>query len=117
VGAPQNRLYELAVRLQKSGVDITIFTAMPNYPVMQIHEGYKGKRYVLEKMNGIEVHRSYIFVSENKGVVSRLMNYFSFVFSSLYFGVFKLKKYDFILCESPPLFLGISAWLNLKIIY
>jgi glycosyltransferase involved in cell wall biosynthesis len=65
-------------------------------------------------MNGIEVHRSYIFVSENKGVVSRLMNYFSFVFSSLYFGVFKLKKYDFILCESPPLFLGISAWLLCK---
>ena len=30
VGAPQNRLYELAIRLKKMGVDVTVLTAMPN---------------------------------------------------------------------------------------
>ncbi len=46
VGAPQNRLFELAVRLQKMGIHITILTAMPNYPKNKIHANYLGKKYV-----------------------------------------------------------------------
>ena len=38
VGAPQNRLSELALRLIEEGVEITVLTAMPNYPQMEIHE-------------------------------------------------------------------------------
>ena len=38
VGAPQNRLFELAVRLQENETKVTIFTAMPNYPQMEIHD-------------------------------------------------------------------------------
>lgn len=46
-------------------------------------------------------------------MVFRLMNYFSFVLSSLLIGTFKAGKQDVVLCESPPLFLGISAlWLK-----
>lgn len=109
VGAPQNRLYEIAVRLKQRGVDIEVLTAMPNYPKMEIHDGYRGKWYVKEDMNGMTIHRAWIWVSKNKGIVSRLMNYFSFVFSSMWIGFFKLNKADYLLCESPPLFLGISA--------
>src|ERR1700719_1032823 len=109
VGAPQNRLYEIAVRLKQKDVDIEVLTAMPNYPKMEIHEGYKGKWYVKENMDGMTVHRSWIWVSKSKGIFSRLMNYFSFVFSSIWIGSFKLRKADYLLCESPPLFLGLSA--------
>jgi hypothetical protein len=62
VGAPQNRLFELAIRLQKKGADISVLTAMPNYPQMEIHKEYKGKFYSFEMMNNMKVHRSYIFV-------------------------------------------------------
>jgi glycosyltransferase involved in cell wall biosynthesis len=115
VGAPQNRLYELAIRLQKEGVDITVLTAMPNYPSMEIHKSYLGKKYFYEEMEGLKVHRSSIFVSKNKSIIKRLQNYFSFVWSSYIIGRKKLdSNYDFILCESPPLFLGISAYLLSK---
>jgi glycosyltransferase involved in cell wall biosynthesis len=114
VGAPQNRLYEMAVRLQKKGVEIEVLTAMPNYPKMEVHEAYKGKWYAKENMNGMTVHRSWIYVSKNTGIFSRLLNYFSFVFTSMWVGTFKLSKADYLLCESPPLFLGISAlWLKM----
>lgn len=109
IGAPQNRLFELALRLKKNGIDIDVFTAMPNYPQMKIHQEYKGKWYLKEELEGLVVHRSFIYVSSSKAVISRLANYFSFVFSSMFYGLFKLKKYDYIFCESPPLFLGISA--------
>jgi glycosyltransferase involved in cell wall biosynthesis len=122
VGAPQNRLFELAIRLKKKGADITVLTAMPNYPKMEIMEGYRGKYFFSEEMEGIKVFRAMIFVSKSKSILPRLLNYFSFVFSSFFVGVIKVKKVDYIFCESPPLFLGISAfWLkffkNSKLIF
>lgn len=115
VGAPQNRLFELAIRLQQKGVEVTILTAMPNYPQMQIHTAYKGRFYQYEEMNGLHVHRSWIYVSKNKGIFKRLLNYFSFVKTSFLVGLFKLGKFDYIICESPPLFLGITAYLLKKL--
>jgi glycosyltransferase involved in cell wall biosynthesis len=114
VGAPQNRLFELALRLKKSGVDITVLTAMPNYPQMEIYEGYKNKKYVYEEMEGMKIHRSSIYVSKNKSIVSRLRNYFSFVISSARVGSARLENFDFLMCESPPLFLGYSAMFLAK---
>jgi len=111
VGAPQNRLYELALRLKSKGIDISVLTAMPNYPQMIIHKEYKGKCYCKEDMNGLIVHRTWIYVSKSKKIIFRLLNYFSFVFSSLWFGLIKIRKHDVLLVESPPLFLGITAYL------
>lgn len=109
VGAPQNRLYELAVRLRQKGMNISILTAMPNYPKMVVQENYKGRFYCNEKMNNLTVHRCYIFVKRSNSIIIRLLNYFSFVFSSAVIGAFKVKKFEYIFCESPPLFIGISA--------
>lgn len=109
VGAPQNRLYELAVRLQQKGANITVLTAMPNYPQMKIYSGYEGLKYKYEEMDGLKVHRSSIYVSENRGIISRLRNYFSFVQSSWKTGKNIPGNFDYIFCESPPLFLGITA--------
>lgn len=114
VGAPQNRLYELAVRLKQRGIDVSILTAMPNYPQMEIHKNYKGKCFCKEEMDGMTIYRSWIYVSKSKSVVKRLLNYFSFVFSSLFYGLFKLKRQDILLVESPPLFLGATAYLLAK---
>ncbi len=113
VGAPQNRLFELALRLQQQGWQVDILTAMPNYPKMKIQEAYKGKWLLREEMFGLSVYRSWIYVSTAKSIFKRLINYFSFVKSSAIYGTFGLPgKYDLIICESPPLFLGISAlWL------
>ena len=111
VGAPQNRLYELAVRLQERGAEVTILTAMPNYPQMVIHKEYKGRWHAKEQMNGLTVHRSWIYASTSKGIAKRLLNYYSFVISSLFTGLFRLPKHDYILVESPPLFLGKTAYL------
>lgn len=109
VGAPQNRLFELAVRLKKSGLDVSVLTAMPNYPQMKIYDGYEGKDYLYEEIEGVPVHRASIYLPKNKSIVERLKNYFSFVYSSARVGNNKVGEVDAILCESPPLFLGYSA--------
>ena len=111
VGAPQNRLFELALRLQAKGFDCTVLTAMPNYPQMKIYEGYQGKKVLYEEISGLKVHRTSIYVPKSKSIFQRLLNYFSFVFSSWKYGRKKFEKFDFLLVESPPLFLGITAYV------
>ena len=109
VGAPQNRLFELAVRLKNAGVNVSVLTAMPNYPQMKIYDGYQGKNYMYEEIEGIPVHRASIYLPKSKSIIQRLLNYFSFVYSSAKIGNSKIGDIDVIMCESPPLFLGYSA--------
>lgn len=108
VGAPQNRLHELAIRLKAKGLEIEVLTALPNYPSMEIHKEYRNGKNREEVIDGVKVYRAGIFVSKSKGIIKRLLNYFSFVWTSYWRGR-KLGQYDFLLIESPPLFLGYSA--------
>jgi glycosyltransferase involved in cell wall biosynthesis len=110
-GAPQNRLYDLALKLRNKGARVSILTAFPNYPYYEIFSGFKGKVFSREEMNGLLVYRSWIFVSKSKSILFRLLNYFSFTFSSLFLALIKVEKQDIIICESPPLFLGFTAVL------
>jgi len=108
-GAPQNRLSDLAQRLHLRGVEVTILTAMPNYPKMEIFEGYQGHSFIKETIQQITVYRTKIYVSKSKKILARLRNYFSFVWSSALASGQLASRYDYLLCESPPLFLGYSA--------
>jgi glycosyltransferase involved in cell wall biosynthesis len=108
-GAPQNRLYSLALNLAEQGGTVNILTAMPNYPKMEVFPDYKGRFYMRETDGPLTIFRTWIFVKKSRQVVPRLLNYFSFVFSSLLVGLLIIKKQDIILCESPPIFLGLTA--------
>ncbi len=108
-GAPQNRLHDLARRWVSSGHDVTVLTAMPNYPTGQIFPAYQGKFTFTESIDGIKVIRCWILPTKKKSTLRQLVCYFSFVKSSAFIGLFKLGKSDFLICESPPLFLGFTA--------
>lgn len=109
-GAPQNRLSGLARELKAVGHEVSVLTAMPNYPAMEVHPNYRGKWFFKEEIEGIAVFRSWIYVSKSRSIVSRLMNYFSFTFSSILTSSRIHGEMDVVMCESPPLFLGISGW-------
>lgn len=113
-GAPQNRLHSLALNLVANGVDVEVLTAIPSYPKMEVFPEYRGNWSRRESIDGIPIRRSWIYVTKSKKVLPRLVNYFSFVFSAIIPGL-KAKKFDYILCESPPLFLGLTAVLLAKL--
>jgi len=110
-GAPQNRLHDLALKLQAKGAVVSVLTGFPNYPRYEVFPAYKGKWYGRENLDELEVHRSWIYVTKRKSIIYRLLNYFSFTFSAFWAGWWRLGKTDVIICESPPLFLGITAVL------
>jgi glycosyltransferase involved in cell wall biosynthesis len=112
VGAPQSRLSELARLMVEKGDSVTVLTAMPNYPTGRIYPGYGGL-FRRERLNGVNIVRTFIYPTQKTDFLRRLTNYFSFVISSALLGTFLLKPVDVLLVESPPLFLGLSAvWLS-----
>lgn len=114
-GAAQVRLWELAKGLHHQGHEVTVVTAFPNHPTGIIPEEYQGKRFMQEEMAGVKVLRTWIYPVKRGRFWLRLLNYFSFVFSSLY-GIARSGQQDLIIVESPPLFIGFSAmfasWLK-----
>lgn len=110
VGAPQTRLHELAIGLVQKGIQVTVLTAMPNYPLGHVYSGYGGWSKI-EEIDGVRVVRTAIFPTQSTGILKRLLSYFSFMFSSLLFGSWKIEKADFVLTESPPLFLGLAGFI------
>ena len=111
VGAPQNRIFEFAKRLKTNGHNITVLTAMPNYPKGEIYDEYKGKKAFEEQMDGIRVIRTSIYATKSKSFWKRILNYSSFTVSSVFQGKkFLDKSIDAVIVESPPLFLGWSGY-------
>ena len=115
VGAPQNRIFEFSKKLKEFGHEVTILTALPNYPRGEIFEEYRGKRIVLEEIDGIKIVRTNIYATKSKSFIKRLINYFSFTFSSVFQGVKYIGNQDVIITESPPLFLGWSGYVLSKL--
>jgi colanic acid biosynthesis glycosyl transferase WcaI len=110
IGAPQRRLSELAARFAQRGHEVFVLTAMPNYPKGKIYPGYGGFCRK-EKVNGVTIVRAFIYPTQRADYLHRLANYFSFVLSAFLVGLFSLPRADYLLVESPPLFLGMTGVL------
>ncbi len=110
LGAPQARLSDLAERLAGRGHQVYVLTAMPSYPQGRIYAGYGGwlRR---EERNGVRVIRTAIYPTQKPNLIPRLANYFSFVLSAWLVGGWYLPRLDYLLSESPPLFLGLAGYL------
>ena len=81
IGAPQARLASLAESLARRGHQVTVLTAMPNYPTGTIQRGYRGLLRQ-EHRNGVRVIHSCLFPTQRSAMVPRLACYLSFVASS-----------------------------------
>jgi len=114
IGAPQARLSELAQGLSAQGMNITVLTSMPNYPQGRVYPGYRGL-VKFDKSGVVKIIRTAIIPSQKTALLPRLLSYFSFIISSFFFGSWFVGKTDFILTESPPLFLGINGYLLSKL--
>jgi glycosyltransferase involved in cell wall biosynthesis len=110
VGAPQARLSDLAQKLRERGHEVFVLTGMPSYPTGRIFKGYGGL-FRREELDGVTVLRSALYPTQSPKMVRRLFNYFSFVLSSLIVGLFRLPRLEYILTESPPLFLGLTGYV------
>lgn len=92
-----------AEKLIKKGNKVEVITGFPNYPEGKIYKGYKLSLYKKEIINGVVIHRVFLFPSHDKSIFKRAINYLSFSISALIFGLFKVKKIDIVYGYHPPL--------------
>lgn len=91
---------------------VTVLGGMMHYNGKEKIAEYKGKYFVKKQQGAVTVLRCHVSEAYNKHFIGRLWGYFSFMFSSLYAGLFKVKgKFDVVIVTSPPLFVGVSGYL------
>ncbi|MBU7581408.1 MAG: glycosyltransferase family 4 protein [Nostoc sp. TH1S01] len=99
---------ELAEGLVKQGHEVRVITGMPNYPQREIYQGYQGKWYFTEKINGVTIQRSYLRIKSKPNLLDRLLLELSFILTSLPQAL-KGKRPDVILLTIPPLLVTLPA--------
>ena len=107
--APATRTYEHCQEWVKKGAEVTVITCTPNFPKGEVFAGYKNKWYQEEMMDGIRVIRVWSFISPNRGLVRRILDYVSFCVTSFIASLF--VKTDLIIATSPQLFTAVSGYL------
>lgn len=107
-----SRWNELTRVWTEMGHSVTVLGGMMHYNGKEKIEEYKGKHFVLKQQGAVTVWRCHVSEAYNKNFLGRLWGYFSFMFSSLWAGLFKAKgKFDVVIVTSPPLFVGGSGYL------
>jgi len=115
IGAPSARLYEMSKRWVELGNEVHVVTCFPNHPTGIIPDEYKGLKYKLENMDGIHVHRNYVYATPNKGFIKKTLGHISFMFSAVFFSMKKIDKPDVIITSSPTFFSIFSGyWYSLR---
>jgi glycosyltransferase involved in cell wall biosynthesis len=94
---------------QEEGIIVDVVTSVPNFPKGKVYPGYRNKLYQVQNVEGVSVHRVWTYISQNAGVLRRIVDYLSFCFSSFIAGLF--IKTDLIVATSPQFFTAVSGWL------
>ncbi len=106
--APATRTYEHCQEWLKKGAEVTVITGVPNYPQGKIFRGYKNKLWQKEMVDGIRVIRVWTYVTPNRGLFRRILDYMSFCISSFLASLF--LKTDIIIATSPQLFTAVAGY-------
>lgn len=106
------KVNDIAFELTQRGTDVTVITAIPDYPKGKFFEGYSLFKRRCEIVNGVKVIRLPIIPRGKGGAIRLVLNYVSyFICASIFtfFHAFK-NKYDAVFVHlTSPFFIGIPA--------
>lgn len=105
---------ELATDLADRGHHVTVVTSAPSYPYGRVFKGYRNELYKVENIEEVRVIRTWSYISPSKKFWPRLLHYGTYSATAFYGGLFAGRP-DVIVSYSPPLPLGLSAWLLSRI--
>lgn len=119
IGAAPSRITNLAKGLKEQGVDVDILTCLPNYPQGKIFDGYRGHFSMQENIDGINIFRYWTYATVSKNPIKRVLAMFSFAMTMWAFAFkrSRIKQYDRVIVQSPPIVVSASAMLLFRKIY
>ncbi len=119
MGAAPSRISNMAEGLLAQGSDVDVLTCLPNYPKGRIFDGYRHRFSKRETLNGINVFRYWTYATVSKNAVARLLGMLVFAVDIWVFGLKfrRIRSYDHVIIQSPPLPIGCSAMLLFRCLY
>jgi glycosyltransferase involved in cell wall biosynthesis len=111
IGAPSARALEMAREWIELGHEIDVVTCFPNHPNGIVAEAYRGRLYQREELEGMTIHRNYVYATPNRGFLRKAMGHLSFMVSSVAFSLFRVSRPDVIVVSSPTFFSVLSAYV------
>lgn len=108
IGGAATRASNVAKGLILNGCNVTIVTAFPHYPTGKIPDEYKYKPLKVEYAGKSRVIRTFVLPLESKGLLKRLLVFWSFMVSSLFALPF-VGKTDVIWAANPDVFVLVPA--------
>lgn len=106
--APYNTV--LCEHLAARGHTVQMVTSFSYYPEWRKLKEDRGRWFRLDRINGVRVHRCWHYVPKKPSTLRRILHEFSFVVTT-FFRVLTLRRADILVTVSPPLLLGMAAWL------
>jgi len=91
-----------AREMVRQGHTVTALTGFPNYPDGVVHEGYAIRRHMVERRDGVDVHRVAMYPEHSRSAVGRVLNYASFAGSATISGRTALRGVDAIWVYNSP---------------
>jgi glycosyltransferase involved in cell wall biosynthesis len=114
MGAPAARVAELSRLWARQGHDVTVLTGFPNHPTGVVPAEYRRRFHHFvsrEKLDGVNVVRTWLLPLPNRKAYERMLNYSSFCLSAALTGMF-LSRPDVVIATSPQLLVGLSGrWI------
>src|SRR5579883_2320690 len=101
---------DLCEFLSQAGDQVTVVTGFPYYPIWKKFHKDSFTIYHSERLNGVLLQRCWLFVPSNPTVIFRILHEASFVITS-FLRQLCLPRADIYLVISPPLLLGLAAWI------
>jgi len=102
---PATWLHQLSMDLVEKSHRVTVLTAFPHYPAGRIFPQYSGRMFMRERVDGIDIIRTYIYATPSKSFWPRVLS-FSSVCLSLPVGAMLGSRPDVIYSIIQPLPLG-----------
>lgn len=108
VNAPANRTFEHAKRWVADGNEVTVITGVPNHPKGAIFPGYRNRLLQEERVDGIRVIRTWMYLTANEGFLRRTLNYVLFAIASVLASL-RAGRPDVVVATSPQFFVGLAG--------
>jgi glycosyltransferase involved in cell wall biosynthesis len=115
IGAPQARLSEMAREWIRQGHDVTVLTGFPNHPTGIVPEEYRGRLFMKEFIDGIQIWRHWLYATPNEGFLKKTFAHISFMVTLILFSLFRGERPDVLIVSSPNFFSVISTYVMSRI--
>lgn len=104
---------EMAEWLSAQGHSVRVVTAPPYYPAWKLGDGYKPRRYSVERNGDIEIHRCPLYVPARASAIRRIFHLLSFALTSFPVALWQALTWrpDVVFTVAPAFFCAPGGWL------